>query len=165
MRIEDFKTGYHYFDYDTKNFDFAALVAKVLGTSEPLDQIHTEVSFSRLEFDNDQKSVLHRRYYESPLYREVVEMYNRFVKAKVLPLFDEKEFAVQKEPNFRVSIPENTAIGKNPYPESIGAKIIETIGQIFSFLHYLFLVVFGSFLGEKYQKVIIKWQNLNKSAN
>lgn len=38
--------------------------------------------------------------------------YHEFVRNEVLPMFKERRFAVQREPTFRASMPNNSAIGK-----------------------------------------------------
>ncbi|MES1921058.1 hypothetical protein MHBO_002656 [Bonamia ostreae] len=48
----------------------------------------------------------------------MVDLYKKFVTKNVLPLFEETEFAVQKEPNFRVCFPDNTAIGETGKEQS-----------------------------------------------
>jgi hypothetical protein len=57
-----------------------------------------------------------RHYYDSPHYPALRELYYEFVRRVVLPLFaeDERVFAVQRDPSFRVNLPNNTAVGWRP---------------------------------------------------
>jgi hypothetical protein len=66
-------------------------------------------------FETDQSSVFHRLVYKSKLWDEWCTTYLRFVREEVLPLFDEKEFAVQASPTFRVQMPDLTALGENKH--------------------------------------------------
>jgi hypothetical protein len=42
----------------------------------------------------------------------MVELYHRFLQEWLLPQLEEEEYIVQKEPSFRIHIPNNTALGK-----------------------------------------------------
>lgn len=118
FEIKDFQAKPHYFNYDPAEYDFASLIKKIFEFDSELNQLHKKYQLDRLTFENDQNSFLHRKYYDSSQYQEVIKRYQRFVRNEVLPLFKEKSFAVQKEPNFRISMPHNTAIGKKVSEEN-----------------------------------------------
>lgn len=110
--FEHFTRCHGYVDFDTERYAFVPLLKKILDHQEPLEQLQKRFQFDQLTFDNDQNSQAHRAYYDSPFYEQFVKEYHEFVYNEVLPLFKEKRFAVQKEPTFRVSMPNNTAVGK-----------------------------------------------------
>lgn len=113
QEFEHFTRTHGYVQYDLQKFSFVQLLKKILKHQGPLEQLHkTYQNIDQLTFDNDQNSRVHRTYYDSPLYEQFVKEYHEFVRNEVLPMFKERRFAVQKEPTFRVSMPNNSAIGK-----------------------------------------------------
>jgi len=88
------------------------------GWSDRIEKLHLFFEDSdkleQITIDQDTKTRFHRQYYDSPHYPELLETYYRFIKDMVLPLFktDDVEFVVQKDPCFRIHLPNNTALGK-----------------------------------------------------
>jgi hypothetical protein len=78
--------------------------------------VHTLIEESKqwdqITFQNDTSTSFHKRYYKSDKYHEIVELYHQFLREWLLPQLDEDEYIVQKEPSFRIHIPNNTALGK-----------------------------------------------------
>ena len=69
-------------------------------------------------FENDTSTDFHKMYYNSPYYNEIIEIYNKFIKDCIVPLFKDTTLMVQKEPSFRIHLPNNTALGKRSDQES-----------------------------------------------
>jgi hypothetical protein len=104
------------YTYDTTIYPFQETMKKVLGLKGDLTQAHTLIQGStqwdQITFQNDTATDFHKRYYKSPHYQEMVELYHSFLTTWLLPQLEEDEYIVQKEPSFRIHIPNNTALGK-----------------------------------------------------
>jgi hypothetical protein len=102
--------------YPTDIYPFQDLMKKVLNYEGDITQVHSLIQDStqwdQITFQNDTSTAFHKRYYKSPHYSEMVELYHRFLKEWLLPQLEEDEYIVQKEPSFRIHIPNNTALGK-----------------------------------------------------
>ena len=86
---------------------------------QPIELLHNYFSDSdclnQITIDEDTKTTFHKKYYNSPYYEELLNLYYTFVREVVLPLFkEEEEFVVQKDPAFRINLPNNTALGFRP---------------------------------------------------
>eukprot|EP01083_Nonionella_stella_P082669 228222_1 len=112
--FEEFTKSFNYFDYDAPEYEFKELLQKILNFRGSLEKLHeSDLAIEHeLTHNNDQNSVVHRKYYDSAFYNIFVEKYREFVRREVLPLFKEKSFAVQSEPTFRCCMPDNTAVGR-----------------------------------------------------
>lgn len=102
--------------YDTREYPFQELMKKLLGFNGDITQCHTLVKDStqwdQISFQNDTATDFHKLYYKSPHYSEMIALYHRFLQEWLLPQLEEEEYIVQKEPSFRIHIPNNTALGK-----------------------------------------------------
>lgn len=98
--------------YDATAYDFQDVVRRIFGV-EDLQQTHLlrpPVS-EQITFDEDTKTWFHKAYYGSPVYPELIALYDRFVTDIILPLHEDSSFAVQVDPSFRIHLPNNTALG------------------------------------------------------
>ncbi len=102
--------------YDITKFPFQETMKKVLGFEGDITQAHNliqgSIGWDQITFQNDTATDFHKRYYKSPYYQEMVDLYHRFLQEWLLPQLVEEEYIVQKEPSFRIHIPNNTALGK-----------------------------------------------------
>ena len=102
--------------FSTSEYPFQELMKKILGLQGDLTQAHTLIEGStewdQISFQNDTSTEFHKKYYKSPYYHEMVELYQHFLQTWLLPQLQEDEYIVQKEPSFRIHIPNNTALGK-----------------------------------------------------
>lgn len=102
--------------FDVARYPFQELMKKILELHGELQEAHTlikdAVEWDQITFQNDTSTAFHTKYYKSPHYHEMVELYQRFLKEWLLPQLEEDEYIVQKEPSFRIHIPNNTALGK-----------------------------------------------------
>ena len=97
-------------NYDTKTYNFRDYVEKFLDFPH-LESIHKDFPFGEILISGtDQNRHLHRKFYNgmdnSP---EFVELYRKFIKEIVFPLFNE-EVVFQKFPTFRIHQPNNLAV-------------------------------------------------------
>lgn len=103
-------------NYNVKVYEFQELMKKVLGLEGNLQEAHTlikdSIEWEQITFQNDTSTAFHTKYYKSPHYNEMIELYHHFLKEWLLPQLEEDEYIVQKEPSFRIHIPNNTALGK-----------------------------------------------------
>lgn len=98
------------------DYPFQQVIKKILGLEGDLSQAHElvrgAIDWDQITFQNDTSTEFHTKYYKSPYYSEMVELYYRFLQEWLLPQLEEDEYIVQKEPSFRIHIPNNTALGK-----------------------------------------------------
>ena len=105
-----------YVTYDTTKYPFQPMLMRMFGIND-LAQLHTLVPNSDtmdvLKQREAVKTTFHEMYYQSPFYPEWRDLYYRFLREEIFPTFPEhvKEFVVQKDPSFRVDLPNNTSIG------------------------------------------------------
>jgi hypothetical protein len=112
MNYSDLKTGVYYYKYNINDYNFYEKVQQIFNTKQPLELIHdTNSTIEQVTFNNDTSTDYHKRYYNSPYYKEIIEVYDNFILSNILPLFNES-IVVQKEPSFRINLPNNTALGK-----------------------------------------------------
>lgn len=112
MNYSDLKTQVYYYKYNINNYSFYEKVQKIFNTEEPLELVHNRSSsIEQVTFNNDTSTDYHKTYYNSPLYNEMIEIYDKFIIDNILPLFNE-DIVIQKEPSFRINLPNNTALGK-----------------------------------------------------
>jgi hypothetical protein len=114
MEYTTLKSGFHYFRYDSIKYPFHSKIQEIFATQHSLEDLHTQFdlsSFSQVTFDNDTATMFHKKYYKSEKYHEVIAIYNLFLENEIVPMFKE-DLVVQKEPSFRVCVPNNTALGK-----------------------------------------------------
>eukprot|EP01138_Halocafeteria_seosinensis_P009297 gb/GECG01009501.1/.p1 GENE.gb/GECG01009501.1/~~gb/GECG01009501.1/.p1 ORF type:complete len:315 (+),score=40.94 gb/GECG01009501.1/:1-945(+) len=108
-----------YYNYKTADYDFEGVLRRIFDEFPlPLHQLHRyfddSEEWEQLTIDNDTKTKFHRAYYDSPHYEDLKQLYYRFVREVILPIFDEEDFVVQKDPTWRINLPNNTAIGWRP---------------------------------------------------
>jgi hypothetical protein len=102
----------HYYKYDTEEHPFYEKVQEIFSTQAPLELIHNEnTTTEQVTFDTDTSTDYHKLYYKSDLYKEMIAIYDDFFVKNILPIFGE-DIVVQKEPSFRICLPNNTALGK-----------------------------------------------------
>lgn len=114
MKYEDLKSGVYYYKYNEELYPFYNTVQSIFNIkSTPLELIHTIKSspLDQVTFNTDTSTDFHKAYYSSPKYKDIINIYDAFIKDNILPLFNE-DLVVQKEPSFRVCVPNNTALGR-----------------------------------------------------
>jgi hypothetical protein len=102
--------------FPVDQFPFQEVMSKILGLDGDLKQAHTLIAgsteWAQITFQNDTSTEFHKKYYKSPQYHEMISLYKRFLQEWLLPQLEEEEYIVQKEPSFRIHLPNNTAVGK-----------------------------------------------------
>jgi hypothetical protein len=104
------------FRYSTEDYPFEETLKTILGFEGDLRLAHSLIQGStewdQITFQNDTSTEFHKRYYKSEKYDEMITLYHRFLQDWLLPQLEEDDYIVQKEPSFRIHIPNNTALGK-----------------------------------------------------
>lgn len=103
---DSFPPEYH--AYDLTEYDFPALIARILDVSD-LGAVGREESHERFTRATDQSTLFHQRFYDA--FDEVRPLYRRFVREVIAPYMGE-EFCFQRVPTFRVQLPTNVAVGE-----------------------------------------------------
>lgn len=120
MEYSKFIESHHKFQYNIKQYNFQEVLRKIFDDwTEPIENLHkyfeNSESLTQITIDDDTKTNFHKKYYNSPYYNELINLYYTFLREVVLPLFkDDEEFIVQKDPSFRINLPNNTALGYRP---------------------------------------------------
>jgi hypothetical protein len=111
------------YTFSPETFDIRGAVAKALGlvSQDPaaLRNIHIAApDLPQLTFEEDTRTKFHKQFYGSSEFPALVKLYKRLVQECILPALKEEtgegEFLVQREPSFRVHLPNNTALGRLP---------------------------------------------------
>ena len=118
---ENYLNNQFKFSYDTNKYDFVKIIKKIFDDLQfPIEKLHMYIENSinqeQITIDNDTSTMFHKKYYNSPYYNEMIILYQHFIKEVVLPLIncEDTEFVIQKEPSFRIHLPNNTALGYRP---------------------------------------------------
>jgi len=114
MQYEKLKSDVYYYNYNEDLYPFYSAIQSVFNVnSTPLELIHTinSTPLDQVTFNTDTSTDYHKAYYSSPKYKEVIDIYDAFVKDNIMPIFNE-DLVIQKEPSFRVCVPNNTALGR-----------------------------------------------------
>jgi hypothetical protein len=113
----------HFIPYDTSKYDFQGVLQRIFNV-ENLQYVHTlqPSLHEQVTFHEDTKTWFHKHYYSSPIYGELLNVYDSFVRDIILPRYTDSAYAVQVDPSFRIGIPNNTALGirDNERTERIG---------------------------------------------
>lgn len=101
--------------YDVKKYDFKTIISEMLVCDcESLNRIHdkSKKSYELFNVDTDQSSVYHRMFYEKMQNQnKFLKTYINFVKKVIRPQYQES-ILYQKTPTFRISLPNNLAVGE-----------------------------------------------------
>ena len=110
-------TTSEYIHYNPAAYPFHDLLKRIFGTDRDLSETHMLIensdSLDVFRQRDAVKTKFHEMYYQSPHYPEWRELYYKFLREVIFPTYPEtvKEFVVQKDPSFRIDIPNNTSIG------------------------------------------------------
>ncbi len=101
------------YTYDLLKYNFSEKLQEIFKFNlslEALDRLN--ISSEQTTFENDTKTFYQKTLYSSDKYDDFRELYYRFLKEYIVPLFpDEDYILVQKDPGFRVCPVNNTALG------------------------------------------------------
>jgi len=95
--------------YNTSKYDFAKEVRKIFGI-ENLEELHKLYhNVPLVEHKNDQSTSAHLHFYAND--KEFLRLYTTFIQEVVKPFWKQEKLVFQTVPTFRVSLPNNKAIG------------------------------------------------------
>jgi len=95
-------------DYNTQTYPFLEVLGLIYGTKE-LNMLHKQYQFDLLKRENDQKTEIHKKYYDN--FQYIKPIYDDFVKEQIMPLYGEP-VVYQKIPTFRIQAPNNVGVGE-----------------------------------------------------
>ena len=101
--------------YDVEKYDFQAIISKMLVCDRAsLNKIHDRLkkSYELFNVDTDQSSIYHEMFYEKmQSQNKFLKTYTTFVEKVIRPQYQES-ILYQKTPTFRISLPDNLAVGE-----------------------------------------------------
>lgn len=102
--------------YSVEKFPFRHLVEDALGHGD-LENLHAQYVYEPFTMDNNSDTELHDRFYNKLRagWSEFTEVYDRFVKEVVVPIFGNREFIYQALPTFRVHLVGNWVVPEFHY--------------------------------------------------
>lgn len=103
--------------YDLYKYNFHHKVQQIFNDfPTSLEVLHQFNSMSaRVAFETDTHTPFQKHFYGSNLYTDFRDTYYSFVLHEISKLFPDEEYlVVQKDPQFRVHVPNNTALGSKP---------------------------------------------------
>jgi len=99
---------------NVSNYHFQSIIKEMFDSSSyELNLLHQYQSISsQTLFENDTNTIFQQVFYKSPLYEKFRDAYYNFVVNEIGKLYPDETFLiVQKDPQFRVCVPNNTALG------------------------------------------------------
>lgn len=97
------------YNYNTKSFPFKEIISNILETDK-LEKIHEIKNYEIFSREKDQSSDWHKKYYNN--FNKFNELYVKFIKEVVKPIFNNEEIVYQKIPTFRVQLVGNLGVGQ-----------------------------------------------------
>ena len=100
---------------DVSSYNFQSIIKEMFnGLSYQLNLLHQyQCINSQISFKEDTNTIFQQVFYKSPLYEKFRDAYYKFVVNEIGKLYPDETFLiVQKDPQFRVSVPNNTALGR-----------------------------------------------------
>lgn len=96
-------------NYDTACFEFKTAVQRLMNVTD-LTKIHLDLNEHYELFNeiNDQSTLFHKRFY-SQMKDEFIQLYERFIREEIIKFHT--DFLYQQSPTFRISLPDNVAVG------------------------------------------------------
>ena len=100
------------FEYNTKEYPFRDIVSDWLEV-EDLTKLHEFKEYRLFKRETDQSSMWHKMFYNQiRIDNRFDDIYMRFLKEYVKPLYDGDVIVYQKIPTFRVHLPDNISVGE-----------------------------------------------------
>jgi ectoine hydroxylase-related dioxygenase (phytanoyl-CoA dioxygenase family) len=97
------------YNYDTSLYQFKELVCKILNVDD-LEKLHEFGQYGVFSREQDQSSKWHRLFYDN--FSEFNDLYLKFIKEFIKPLFGGEQLVYQKTPTFRVHLVNNLSVGE-----------------------------------------------------
>lgn len=97
------------YTYDTSIYKFKELICKILQVDD-LKTLHEKKKYELFSREQDQSSKWHRLFYDNCF--EFNELYLKFIKDFIKPLFNNETLVYQKVPTFRVHLNNNVSVGE-----------------------------------------------------
>lgn len=111
------------YTYDTFRYNFKDIICDALNVSN-LETLHENSNYDVLVRETDQSTKWHERFYKNNL--EFSNLYLKFVKEIIKPIFDNELLVYQTIPTFRVHLVGNVAVGEFHRDRDYGHSINET---------------------------------------
>jgi hypothetical protein len=97
------------YDYDTSLYQFKEIVCKILNVDN-LEKLHDMEQYEIFSRETDQSTKWHKLFYDN--FSEFNDLYFKFIKEFIKPLFGGEEIVYQKIPTFRVHLVNNLSVGE-----------------------------------------------------
>lgn len=97
------------YSYDTSVYDFRSKVCDILEEKD-LENLHQQETYNVFTRQTDQSTKWHRKFYDnSSLFND---LYVRFIREVIQPIFNHEKIVYQKIPTFRVHLVGNLSVGE-----------------------------------------------------
>lgn len=97
------------YNYNIKSFPFRDVISKML-EADKLEKLHEIKNYEIFSREKDQYSDWHKKYYDN--FDQFDELYIKFIKEVIKPIFNNEEIVYQKIPTFRVQLVGNLGVGQ-----------------------------------------------------
>jgi hypothetical protein len=97
------------YDYNTEVFPFKEIITTILEV-EKLEKLHEIKTYEIFSREKDQSSDWHKKYYSN--FHKFNDLYLKFLKEIIKPIFNNEEIVYQKIPTFRVQLVGNLGVGQ-----------------------------------------------------
>jgi hypothetical protein len=98
--------------YDVNDYNFNKIISTIFNCAD-IENIHLQEScnFDILNFDTDQSTKFHKKFYDTIHETEFLNEYKIFLEKNIKILFDEP-IIYQKIPTFRIQVPNNLGVAE-----------------------------------------------------
>lgn len=96
-------------NYNVKSFPFKDKISEMLGSNK-LEKLHEIKNYEIFSREKDQSSDWHKKYYNN--FKDFNDLYIKFLKEVIKPLFNGEKIVYQKIPTFRVQLVGNLGVGQ-----------------------------------------------------
>lgn len=97
------------YSYNTSVYDFRSKVCSIL-EEKKLENLHQKETYEVFTRQTDQSTKWHRKFYDN--FSSVNDLYVKFIREFIQPIFDNEKIVYQKIPTFRVHLVGNLSVGE-----------------------------------------------------
>lgn len=101
------------YTYDTTNYNFVSILQNIYQLDNLSELCKDKIIDKVCSFETDSQKPEIYKFYQSPLFEQFVEEYDKFIKNEMRAIFPNEKFIVyQKSPTYRVHEKNNLSVGE-----------------------------------------------------